>query len=83
MKQILQNLQTGETQLVEAPAPTVSKGKVLIQTKNSLISTGTERMLVDFGKSSLLSKAKNQPDKVKQVLNKMKTDGGCVARSFK
>lgn len=75
MRQVLQNLQTGETQLVEVPAPAVSKGKVLIQSKTSLISTGTERMLVDFGKSSLLAKARNQPDKVKQVLNKVKTDG--------
>ena len=75
MRQVLQNLQTGETQLVEVPAPAVSKGKVLIQSKTSLISTGTERMLVDFGKSSLLAKARNQPDKVKQVLNKIKTDG--------
>jgi predicted dehydrogenase/threonine dehydrogenase-like Zn-dependent dehydrogenase len=75
MRQVLQNLQTGETQLVEVPAPSISRGKVLIQTQNSLISTGTERMLVDFGKSSLLTKARNQPDKVKQVLNKIKTDG--------
>lgn len=75
MRQVLQNLQTGETHLVEVPAPAFSKGKVLIQSKTSLISTGTERMLVDFGKSSLLAKARNQPDKLKQVLNKVKTDG--------
>ncbi len=75
MKQVLQNLQTGETLLAEVPAPAVSNGKVLIQSKVSLISTGTERMLVDFGKSSLLAKARDQPEKVKQVLNKIKTDG--------
>lgn len=75
MRQVLQNLQTGETQLAEVPTPAVSQGKILIQTKASLISTGTERMLVDFGKSGLLAKARNQPDKVKQVLNKIKTDG--------
>ena len=67
MRQVLQNLQTGETQLLEVPAPAVSTGKVLIHSKTLLISTGTERMLVDFGKSSLLTKAKNQPEKVKQV----------------
>ena len=75
MKQVLQNLQTGKTELVEVPNPAFSKGKVLIHSKASLISTGTERMLVDFGKSSLLAKARNQPEKVKQVLNKIKTDG--------
>ena len=75
MKQVLQNLQTGKTELVEVPNPAFSKGKVLIHSKSSLISTGTERMLVDFGKSSLLAKARNQPEKVKQVLNKIKTDG--------
>lgn len=75
MKQVLQNLQTGKTELVEVPNPAFSKGKVLIHSKASLISTGTERMLVNFGKSSLLAKARNQPEKVKQVLNKIKTDG--------
>ena len=40
-----------------------------------MVSAGTERMLVDFGKSNLLNKAKQQPDKVKVVLNKVVTDG--------
>lgn len=75
MKQILQNLQTGETELVEVPNPAFSKGKVLIHTKKTLISTGTERMLVDFGKASLFTKARKQPDKVRQVFDKIKTDG--------
>ena len=75
MKQIIQSFKTGETILEEVPAPQVSSGKVLIQTTRSLVSLGTERMLVEFGKSNLLSKAKQQPDKVKQVLDKVKTDG--------
>lgn len=75
MKQIIQSFKTGETILEEVPAPQVSRGRVLIQTTHSLVSLGTERMLVEFGKSNLLSKARQQPDKVKQVLDKIKTDG--------
>ncbi len=75
MKQVLQNLKSGETSLVEVPAPVVRPGHLLIKTRRSLISAGTERMLVEFGKASLLSKARAQPDKVKQVLDKIKTDG--------
>ena len=75
MKQILQNMSTGQTELTEAPCPRVSDGQVLIRTSQSLISAGTERMLVEFGKASLLDKARQQPDKVKMVLDKVRTDG--------
>ncbi|MEJ5994818.1 bi-domain-containing oxidoreductase [Pedobacter sp. Du54] len=75
MKQIIQSFKTGDTILEEIPAPQVRKGTVLIQTSHSLVSLGTERMLVEFGKSNLISKARQQPDKVKQVLDKIKTDG--------
>ena len=75
MKQIIQELKKGNTILEEVPAPLVKPGQVLIQTTRSLISLGTERMLVEFGKSNLVSKARQQPDKVKEVLNKVKTDG--------
>jgi predicted dehydrogenase/threonine dehydrogenase-like Zn-dependent dehydrogenase len=75
MKQIIQSFKTGETILEELPAPKVSSGKVLIKTTKSLVSLGTERMLVEFGKSNLISKARQQPDKVKMVLDKIKTDG--------
>lgn len=75
MKQIIQSFKTGETLLEEVPAPVVSRGNILIQTSRSLVSLGTERMLVEFGKSNLISKARQQPDKVKQVLDKIKTDG--------
>jgi predicted dehydrogenase/threonine dehydrogenase-like Zn-dependent dehydrogenase len=75
MKQIIQSFKTGETILEEVPAPIVRKGSILIQTTRSLVSLGTERMLVEFGKSNLISKARQQPDKVKQVLDKIKTDG--------
>lgn len=75
MKQIIQSFKTGETILEEVPAPQVRKGSVLIQTSRSLVSLGTERMLVEFGKANLISKARQQPDKVKQVLDKIKTEG--------
>jgi predicted dehydrogenase/threonine dehydrogenase-like Zn-dependent dehydrogenase len=75
MKQIIQSFKSGDTILEEVPAPQVSKGTILIQTTRSLVSLGTERMLVEFGKSNLISKARQQPDKVKQVLDKIKTEG--------
>src|SRR5690606_9453610 len=75
MKQIIQDLSSGETDLIDTPRPAPGSGSLIIDTKCSLISVGTERMLVDFGKASLLSKARQQPDKVAQVLNKARTDG--------
>ncbi|MCK5717084.1 MAG: zinc-binding alcohol dehydrogenase, partial [Thiomargarita sp.] len=75
MKQILQNLKTGETILADIPCPNIKAGYLLIRTHSSLISAGTERMLMDFGKANLIDKARQQPDKVRQVLDKIKTDG--------
>jgi predicted dehydrogenase/threonine dehydrogenase-like Zn-dependent dehydrogenase len=75
MKQIIQDLKSGETILEEVPAPMVRRGAVLIRTHRSLVSLGTERMLVEFGKAGYLDKARQQPEKVKQVLDKIKTDG--------
>lgn len=65
----------GGTTVTEAPAPQASRSHLLIQTSTSLISAGTERMLVGFGKASYLDKARQQPDKVKMVLEKVATDG--------
>ncbi len=75
MKQILQSFKTGKTELTELPSPVVKPGQVLIQTTRSLVSLGTERMLVEFGKASLIQKARQQPDKVKMVLDKIKAEG--------
>jgi predicted dehydrogenase/threonine dehydrogenase-like Zn-dependent dehydrogenase len=75
MKQIIQDLKSGETILENVPAPEVRAGHLLIQTTVTLVSLGTEKMLVEFGKSNLIQKARQQPDKVKQVLDKIKTDG--------
>ena len=75
MKQILQNLKTGATEVAEVPCPQATGGQLLIRTTCSLVSAGTERMLVDFGKANPLEKARQQPDKVCMVLDKVKTDG--------
>ena len=68
MKQIFQSLKNGETFFIDTPSPRIKANEVLIKTEYSLISSGTERMLVDFGKGNILEKAKQQPDKVKEVI---------------
>lgn len=75
MKQIVQDLKSGQTILEEVPVPQEKAGYVVIKTLRTLVSLGTERMLVEFGKANLVDKARQQPDKVKQVLDKIKTDG--------
>jgi len=75
MKQLLQNLSSGKTYLEDIPTPAVKTGCVLIQTTRSLVSLGTEKMLVDFGKAGFIAKARKQPEKVKMVLDKIKTEG--------
>lgn len=75
MRQILQDLGSGNTIVKELPAPRAKAGYVLVQTITSLISSGTERMLVDFGRSGYLVKARQQPEKVRMVLDKVKSDG--------
>lgn len=75
MKQVLQNISNGNTEVADVPRPDVAPGQVLVGSRRSIISAGTERMLVDFGKASWLDKARQQPDKVKQVLQKVRTDG--------
>jgi predicted dehydrogenase/threonine dehydrogenase-like Zn-dependent dehydrogenase len=75
MKQILQNLKTGETELADIPCPRLKPGHLLIRSRRSVVSAGTERMLIEFGKAGLLEKAWQQPDRVRQVWDKVKTDG--------
>jgi predicted dehydrogenase/threonine dehydrogenase-like Zn-dependent dehydrogenase len=75
MKQILQDLSKGDTYIVEAPCPAPKSGHLIINTTVNLISAGTERMLVDFGRGSYLQKARQQPEKVKMILDKARTDG--------
>ncbi len=75
MNQILQNLRNGQIEIITAPTPYCRPNHLLIATQRSLISAGTERMLVEFGQGNLLSKARSQPEKVRQVLDKIGTDG--------
>lgn len=75
MKQLFQDLRDGSLRMEEVPCPTPGPGQVQIQAVCSLISAGTERMLLDFGRSSWLQKIRSQPDKVRQVRQKIKSDG--------
>lgn len=75
MKQVLQNLRDGRTDVVDVPAPRASSGTLLIDTARSLVSAGTERMLVEFGRAGWIDKARQQPDKVRVVWDKVRTDG--------
>jgi predicted dehydrogenase/threonine dehydrogenase-like Zn-dependent dehydrogenase len=75
MKQILQSLKTGATEVAEVPCPAIKRGQLLIRSSQTLVSAGTERMLVEFGKAGWIEKARQQPDKVRMVLDKIKTDG--------
>jgi len=75
LKQIIQNLSNGKTSIQDGPIPSNKPGHLLIASRYSVISTGTERMLKSFGEANLLNKAKQQPDKVKQTLEKLRTDG--------
>lgn len=75
MKQIIQDLKKGDTIIENVPVPKVKSGTVLIKTTRSLVSLGTERMLVEFGKANILQKARLQPEKVQMVLQKIKNDG--------
>ncbi len=75
MRQLFHDLRTGELRLAEQPAPAPGPRQVLMATHVSLISPGTERMLLEFGRSGLLGKARRQPARVRQVLDKVRTDG--------
>lgn len=75
MKQIIQSFSNGKTEIIDIPAPLVKDNDLLIKSSVSLLSKGTEKMLVDFGKSNYLEKAMQQPEKVKEVFAKVITDG--------
>src|SRR5258708_20266942 len=75
MKQIIQSFKTGQLSITDVPVPAVSSGSVLVRTATSLVSAGTERMLVDFAEKSLLQKARSRPDLVRQVVDKARREG--------
>ena len=79
MKQLIQSFKTGEITVEEVPAPIVRHGGLLVATRVSLVSAGTERQIVDLGKKSLLGKAKSRPDLVKKVFEKARADGWIAA----
>ncbi|MCA1907039.1 MAG: bi-domain-containing oxidoreductase [Magnetospirillum sp.] len=75
MKQVIQSARSGKLALKQVPAPQVRAGSVLVRTRASLISAGTERMVIDFAKKSLAGKAKERPDLVRKVMDKARRDG--------
>src|SRR5215204_92342 len=75
MKQLLQNLKTGEGVVADVPAPVAQPGRVLVRAASSLVSAGTERAFVELGRKSLLGKAKERPDLVGKVVEKVKSEG--------
>lgn len=75
MKQLLQNLRTGEGSVAEVPVPVIQPGRVLVRTAASLISAGTERALAELGQKGLLGKARERPELIGKIWQKVKTDG--------
>lgn len=75
MKQVFQNLRTGETSVVDVPVPTPPSGAALVRVAASLVSAGTERLVVEFGEKSLLGKARSRPDLARQVIDKARREG--------
>ncbi len=75
MKQLLQNIKTGKASIEDVPVPTPREGQALVKVEASLVSAGTERMVVEFAEKSLVGKARSRPDLVKQVLDKAKREG--------
>src|SRR6266498_4598543 len=75
MKQLLQNIKTGKSIVEDVPVPTPHEGQALVKVEASLVSAGTERMVVEFAEKSLVGKARSRPDLVKQVLEKARREG--------
>ncbi|MBK7339821.1 MAG: bi-domain-containing oxidoreductase [Saprospiraceae bacterium] len=75
MRILMQSLKDGTTYLETLPVPHPSAQQVLIKSTCSLVSPGTEKMLIQFGRSSALQKAQQQPDKLQQVFQKIKNEG--------
>jgi predicted dehydrogenase/threonine dehydrogenase-like Zn-dependent dehydrogenase len=75
MKQLLQNLKTGEGVVADVPAPVAQRGRVVVRAAASLVSAGTERAFVELGRKGLVGKAKERPDLVRKVVEKVRSEG--------
>ncbi|MBI5944040.1 MAG: bi-domain-containing oxidoreductase [Chloroflexi bacterium] len=75
MKQLLQHIKNGKTVIEDIPTPTPREGMALVRVSASLVSAGTERMVVEFAEKSYLGKARSRPDLVRQTLDKAKREG--------
>jgi predicted dehydrogenase/threonine dehydrogenase-like Zn-dependent dehydrogenase len=75
LRQLIQHLGSGRTELLDVPAPGPRRGRLLVRAQRSLVSLGTERMLVEFGRGGWLSKARQQPEKFRAVLAKVRSEG--------
>ena len=74
MKTVIQNYRTGHLEVSEVPAVSIRPGGILVQTRVSLVSTGTERIMVELAQKSLIGKAVERPDLVRRVIDKVKKD---------
>ena len=74
MKQLLQNVKNGKSVVEDVPVPTPREGQALVRVGASLVSAGTERMVVEFAEKSLVGKARSRPDLVKQVIEKARRE---------
>lgn len=81
MKQLLQFMRDGRTEVADVPVPQVRPGMVLVRTVASLVSAGTERMVVEFAEKSLVGKARSRPDLVRQMVDKARREGVLTALS--
>src|SRR5260370_34391110 len=75
MKQVEQNYRSGKLRVVDVPAPCVGEGRLLVATRVSLISSGTEKQLMDLAKASLAGKAMARPDLVRRGIRNVQRDG--------
>jgi predicted dehydrogenase/NADPH:quinone reductase-like Zn-dependent oxidoreductase len=75
VKQILQNARTGSLELAEVPAPSPERGQLLVRTAFSVVSPGTDKLVMEFARKSLVGKARSRPDLVRQVAHKLRQEG--------
>jgi len=75
MRQLIQSYRTGEMKIEDVPPPAARPGGVVVRTVRSLVSAGTEKMIVDLARKSLLQKARSRPDLVRKVIDTARKQG--------